>query len=185
MLLCRNLAAGLTLRHHQIWHILQLSSIPCTPQHDHHLLPQDGSVISWGDDLYGQVKGTPTAEALAAGGGAIAVAAGGSHSLALLRNGSVLAWWVLCLPACLARLADRFWSELQAVQVLAFWQGVMAPIVVQPWESRHAGQLAPHVMREAQGRQRGRAINRANGAPEWHSLCSSDCGRLLPQPCTD
>jgi alpha-tubulin suppressor-like RCC1 family protein/mRNA-degrading endonuclease toxin of MazEF toxin-antitoxin module len=61
----------------------------------------DGSVLSWGDDFYGQLGngGTPDGQAtpvavtgLGAGSGVVAVAAGDAHSVALRGNGSVLTW---------------------------------------------------------------------------------------------
>lgn len=50
-------------------------------------LKNDGSVVAWGDNLYGQAT-VPTS-VLA---GVIAVAAGASHSLVLNGNGSVVSW---------------------------------------------------------------------------------------------
>jgi alpha-tubulin suppressor-like RCC1 family protein len=64
-------------------------------------LRADGSVVAWGDDVWGQLgdggtntaRSTPVAvSGLGAGSGVVAVAAGGFHSLALRADGSVLAW---------------------------------------------------------------------------------------------
>ena len=47
----------------------------------------DGSVVAWGENLYGQCTVPAAAQS-----GVIAVAAGGCHSLALKADGSVVAW---------------------------------------------------------------------------------------------
>ena len=69
---------------------------------DHFLaLKADGSVVAWGDGQYGKlglgvavdVQTAPAEVAgLGPGGGVVAVAAGGQHSLALKADGTVLAW---------------------------------------------------------------------------------------------
>ena len=69
-------------------------------------LKADGTVLAWGNDDYGQLgDGSPTLPGvhrlvlapvqvvgLGPGSGVIAIAAGGQHSLALKRDGSVWAW---------------------------------------------------------------------------------------------
>src|SRR6266566_2843471 len=45
----------------------------------------DGTLVSWGDDEFGQVSGTPT-------GIFSAVAAGYSHSVGLRTNGTLVSW---------------------------------------------------------------------------------------------
>jgi alpha-tubulin suppressor-like RCC1 family protein len=57
----------------------------------------DGSVVSWGDNEYGQLGDESTNAsnvpvAVAGLSGVKAIAAGGNHSLALLNNGTVMAW---------------------------------------------------------------------------------------------
>jgi alpha-tubulin suppressor-like RCC1 family protein len=61
----------------------------------------DGTVVAWGYNGSGQVTGTPTAESASAtpvtlGGqilsGVTAIAAGGSHTVALKNDGTVVAW---------------------------------------------------------------------------------------------
>ncbi len=49
-------------------------------------LRADGSIASWGYDLYGQVTDTPP------GTGFVQVAGGGHHSLALRADGSIASW---------------------------------------------------------------------------------------------
>ena len=63
-------------------------------------LKSDGSVVAWGSNFGGQLgdgttsqRTSPTAvSGLGPGSGVVAVAAGASHSVALLSNGAVLAW---------------------------------------------------------------------------------------------
>jgi hypothetical protein len=57
-----------------------------------------GTVAAWGDDNAGQVSQIPAA----AESGAVAVAGGGNHSLALLTNGTVVpgAWTTTARPMC-------------------------------------------------------------------------------------
>jgi alpha-tubulin suppressor-like RCC1 family protein len=50
-------------------------------------LKNDGSVVAWGDNFYGQ-----TTVPVAAQSGVTAIAAGGYHTMALKNDGSVLAW---------------------------------------------------------------------------------------------
>ena len=50
-------------------------------------LKNDGSVVAWGDNGYGQ-----TTVPVAAQSGVTAIAAGGSHTVALKNDGSVVAW---------------------------------------------------------------------------------------------
>ena len=58
----------------------------------------DGSVVGWGDDTYGQIGDGGSGESLVPiparelPHGIVAIDVGGSHSLALLANGTVLAW---------------------------------------------------------------------------------------------
>ena len=70
--------------------------------YDHNLaLRADGSILSWGDDQFGQLGDGETREGkpgpvavsdLESGSGVVAVSAGLTHSLALRSDGSVLAW---------------------------------------------------------------------------------------------
>ena len=68
-------------------------------------LKNDGSVVAWGHNFYGQVTGTPpndsysnsaVASPVTLGGqvlgGVTAIAAGQWHSVALRNDGSVVAW---------------------------------------------------------------------------------------------
>ena len=62
-------------------------------------LSQDGKVYAWGDDFYGQLgsgrelfRPTPAPVDLAAPGNVVGLSAGSSYAMALLRDGSVLAW---------------------------------------------------------------------------------------------
>jgi alpha-tubulin suppressor-like RCC1 family protein len=66
-------------------------------------LKNDGTVVAWGFNYYGQVTGTPTTEApyaiaspVTLGGqilsGVTAIAAGGNHTVALKNDGTVVAW---------------------------------------------------------------------------------------------
>ena len=62
-------------------------------------LTRDGKVYAWGDDSYGQLGSgrqlfltTPAPAALADSANVVGLAAGSYHSLARLRDGSVLAW---------------------------------------------------------------------------------------------
>jgi alpha-tubulin suppressor-like RCC1 family protein len=50
------------------------------------LLKDDGTVVAWGDNSYGQGNVPDAAIDV------VALAAGNSHSLALTRNGTVVAW---------------------------------------------------------------------------------------------
>jgi alpha-tubulin suppressor-like RCC1 family protein len=67
---------------------------------DHSLaLSRDGRVFAWGDDSYGQLGSgrhlfltTPVATILTDPGQVVGLASGSYHSLARLRDGSVLAW---------------------------------------------------------------------------------------------
>ena len=49
-------------------------------------LLEDGSVLAWGFNVYGQITVPKTDKKF------IAITAGGFHSLGLLEDGSVLAW---------------------------------------------------------------------------------------------
>jgi len=51
-------------------------------------LKSDGSLLSWGNDTYGQVSDTPT------GTNFVAVAAGNHHSIAVSSDGSLACWGV-------------------------------------------------------------------------------------------
>jgi len=76
-----------------------VQAISANGRHDLALLA-DGTVMSWGDNTFGQLgNGTTSANhnaelpvAVTGLPKAAAVAAGGEHSLALLANGTVMAW---------------------------------------------------------------------------------------------
>ena len=67
-------------------------------------LKNDGTVVAWGNNLFGQVTGTPTtnfpysatASPVTLGGqvlsGVTAIAAGESHTVALKNDGTLVAW---------------------------------------------------------------------------------------------
>ena len=76
-----------------------VAAISANGRHDLALLA-NGTVMSWGDNTFGQLgNGTTSANhnaelpvAVTGLPKAVAVAAGGEHSLALLANGTVMAW---------------------------------------------------------------------------------------------
>ena len=49
-------------------------------------LREDGTIVSWGWDEYGQVGDTPT------GTDFVAIAAGDVHGMAIRSDGSIVAW---------------------------------------------------------------------------------------------
>ena len=78
---------------------LPVTAVSAGGRHDLALL-SDGTVLSWGDDTYGQLgngdssaNGDAEQPTLVANlAGVVAVAAGGERSLALESNGTVKAW---------------------------------------------------------------------------------------------
>ncbi|WP_374351199.1 hypothetical protein [Chitinimonas sp.] len=84
--------------------LLHTATLAATPQvaggYLHSLaLSSDGNVYAWGDDSSGQLgsgrkifRSTPVAVEFPQGGSVKAVAAGSYHSLALMKDGSVLGW---------------------------------------------------------------------------------------------
>jgi alpha-tubulin suppressor-like RCC1 family protein len=119
-------------------------------------LLSNGTVMAWGDDESGQLGNGATAESVetpvAVKGltGVKAIAAGGSHSLALLSNGTVMAWGANesgqlgtgTVKASTAPVAVKGLSGANAISAGGeFSLALLSNGTVEAWGSNEVGQL--------------------------------------------
>lgn len=173
-------------------------------------LRSDGSVLAWGADNQGQLgdsgsdtdKATPVpVVGLGAGSGVVAIAAGGSFSLALRRDGSVLAWGWDEVSTLGDGCADAKQSAPVAVTGLGASSGVVAidassfhslavtngasPVAAPAVATRMKGWGLNHVGELGDGTTSGATAPRGTGVPlgttkvsagTFHSIARRDDG---------